>query len=493
MSEDTPAAPEEQSVPEDRNPQNLQEQAAKQTDQELEPADQKEALPEVQTAVADAGQLKKKVTVTVPQQRVAMKYDEVFGELSRSAQVPGFRVGHAPRRLIEKRFGKEVAEDVRNQILGQALGEALEKSGLKTIGEPELDVEKIELPESGPLEFSFEVEVMPEFDLPELKGIKVSRPNIEITAERVEQQLSQWQAMRGTYEHADEAAADGDAVVVTGKVLCEGVPDAPVVSQALRVAPGQVEGIPIMDLGKVLVGKKAGDSASVKVTVPQAHANEAWRGKEVTVDLSVSDVRKRRLPPMDDAFATSMGFDNLEHLRSAVRARMQTGIEAEARGQMRSQVEKHLLESTKLDVPAGVAARHSENLLARRYVDLMQRGLTREQIEEHLTELKASAQEQAQRDLKLRFILAKIIEKENIDTDDGEINARVAAMARQLERRPERLRQDLQADGRLEEVAVAIREEKALDLLLKDADVTVVDEKAQEPQQPQAKQDESNK
>ena len=114
-------------------------------------------LPKCGVAVEDAGTLKKKVTVTVPRERIDAKFDELYGELGHSAQIPGFRIGHAPRRLVEKRFGREVGKDVRNGIIGESIGQALEQAELSTLGEPDLDLEAIELPDDGDLAYSFEV------------------------------------------------------------------------------------------------------------------------------------------------------------------------------------------------------------------------------------------------------------------------------------------------------------------------------------------------
>jgi len=174
----------------------------------------KDNLPENTVAAEDAGVLRKKVTVTVPRQRIDAKFNEMFGELSKTAMVPGFRIGHAPRRLIEKRFGKEVGEDVRNALVGESIGKAVEKVNLKTLGEPDLDLDKITVPDSGEMTFSFEVEVAPEFTLPQLTGIKVTKPKLELTDQRVDEALEQYRLGQVRYEATDHPAAEGDAVVV---------------------------------------------------------------------------------------------------------------------------------------------------------------------------------------------------------------------------------------------------------------------------------------
>ncbi len=440
--------------------------------EDVNPTDEtpKDNLPENKVDVAEAGTLKKKVTITISRERIDAKRDEMFGELSSSAQVPGFRIGRAPRRLLEKRFGKEVGEDVRNSLIGESIGDAIEKSDLKTIGEPDLDLDKIEMPETGELEFSFEVEVAPEFDLPELKGIEVEKAVVEVTDAQIDDQLTQWAEQQAKYEDTDKAAAEGDIVVAGATIKVEGL-DAPTERPGLtlRVAPGQVEGLPLVDLGKELAGKKAEQTAKLKLTVPDSHPNEDWQGKEATVEIHISQVRQRILPEINDAFAEGLGFDALKELRVFLRDRFDSQMEVEVRRRLRQQIEQHLLDGTEFELPEGLVQRHTAQLIQRRTIDLLQRGVPRERIEENVTELKAAASEQADRDLKLQFIVGKVADDREITVSPAEVNSRIAQMAAGYGRRPERLRQELAADGSLGQLESVLLEEKTIDSLLQDA------------------------
>jgi trigger factor len=437
----------------------------------------------IEVDVEDAGTLRKKVTVTVPQGRIESKFDEMFGELANTAQVPGFRIGRAPRRLIEKRFGKEVRQDVRNAVIGESLGDALQKADLKTLGEPEIDLEKIELPETGDLSFGFEVEIEPEFELPELKDISVTKQALEVTDQHVDEYVVQLRQMQARHEDSDAPADEGDQVLAGTKVTVDDLPPVERHGVTLRVAAGQVEGLPLVDLGKELAGKKAGDTAKLTMTVPDAHPNEEWRGKEATVEITVSQVRKRVLPEVNDEFAAGAGFDNLAEMREYLAGRMRTQLVSEIQRDLRSQICRYLIENTSFDAPEGVARRHTTTLLQRRYIELLQRGVPREQIDERLTELQAAAAQQAQTDLKLQFILNRIAEAEEVEVNDAEVNARVAQIAQAYNRRPERLRQELEQDGTLSQVESSLREEKVLDKLLEQADVT--EAKPEEKAEPQ--------
>jgi trigger factor len=439
--------------------------------------EQEPSLPKFGFASEDIGTLKKKVTITVPRERIGAKLDDMFGELGQTAQVPGFRIGHAPRRLVEKRFGKEVSRDVRNALVGEALGEVLEEADFRTLGEPDLDLESIEVPETGEMEFSFEVEVAPEFELPTLEGIPVEKRAFEVTDERITEYIDELRRGRAQFEETDEPAADGDVVIADTRVSGDEIENpAEAKEQTLRVAPGQVEGIPLVDLGKELTGKKIGDTVTMTAKIPEAHPNEEWRGKQATVEVTLGKVRRRILPELNEEFVRGAGFDSLEELRSFVRERMQQRVESETTRSMRDQVCQHLLDHTEFELPEGVASRHAARTLQRRYVDLLMRGVPREQIDENMTELKASTDEQAARDLKLQFIIGKAAELQEITVEEGEVNSRIASMAAARGRRPERVRQELEQEGNLGQVEVQIIEEKVLDKLLEQAKVTEVTE-----------------
>jgi trigger factor len=429
-------------------------------------------LPENQVVVEDSGTLKKKITVTVFEDRIKAKSDEMYGELSESAQIPGFRIGRAPRRLIEKRFGKEIAGDVKNALVGEALGQAIEEAELTTLGEPDIELDSIELPAQGDMEFSFEVEVQPEFDLPELEGIPVNKVVPEVSDERMEEFLTQVRESRASFEETEEPAQKGDVVQASAIISAEGIDAVEHPGLTLRVAAGQIEGLPIVDLGEVLAGKKAGDSAETTVTCPESHPNEEWHGKEMHVKINISSVRHRELPELNDELAQAMGFDSLEEMKEYMSGQLQGRMQSESEQSMRDQVCDWLLEQVDIDVPEGVAQRHTARTLQRQYVSLMRQGVPRERIDENMAELQASATEQARRDLKLQFILGKVIEQQGIMVGEDELNTRIAQMAMQYNRRPERLKQEMESDGSLEQVRASLAEEAALNNLLEKAEVT---------------------
>ena len=130
--------------------------------------------------IDERGACERHVTVTVSREDIDRYFDNEFSELMTSAQVPGFRVGHAPRRLIEARFRKDVADRVKSALLMDSIGQVNEREDLSPISEPDFTFEAVELPDEGPMTFEFDLEVRPEFDVPEWKGLKIEPPGPRI-------------------------------------------------------------------------------------------------------------------------------------------------------------------------------------------------------------------------------------------------------------------------------------------------------------------------
>ncbi len=176
-----------------------EEQATLETKNEQPPAteDKQESTgPKNIVAIEQAGPCKKKVTVEIPQQAIKNATDKQYDTLRKEALVPGFRKGRAPRRLLEKRFGKETAEQIKLKLLIEASDSAIKDNKLDILGEPTIDHEKVELPEAGPLKFDFQVDVRPVITLPPLESIPVTRAKLEVTDEQVDREIEQCEGSR---------------------------------------------------------------------------------------------------------------------------------------------------------------------------------------------------------------------------------------------------------------------------------------------------------
>ena len=430
--------------------------------------------------VSDAGPCKKKIEIEVPTEVIHGKLDEKYKELRKEAVVPGFRKGRTPIRLLEKRFGTDITQQVKLELMATASEEAIKNNDIDSLRDPDIDHEKIELPEDGPLKFEFEVEVRPEFDLPELEGIAVEKSKVEATDDRVDEELAALQKRAGVWTPKEKGGAAVDDQVIADVVLVtEGSADHDKRENTeISVRKnGFVAGIPVEGLDKLLSGAKHGDEKTTTVDIPATYFNEDYRGKKVEVTISVKEVKQMEPAELNEDFFKRLNVADVDELKDNLREQMSQQAERQARAAMGEQIYAYLRENTKLDLPETVVAEQSLSLLQRQYSNMLMQGMAKEQIDEQMDQLRASSEQQAAEQLKLYFVMDKIADKFEVEVSEEEINGHIAYVAATRGRRPEKMREELVRDGSLAQFALQIREEKCIEKIIEKATITEVEPK----------------
>ena len=450
---------------------------AAETDTAVAEQDTVEAEFNYPITIEDAGPATKRVTVEIPADRINTMLSEQFKELRQQAAIPGFRVGHAPQKLIEKKFSEDIREQVRSTLIRESYTQAVEGNKLEVIGEPEFDnPDSLKLPGEGSLKYSFSVEVQPAITLPSLEGIKVKKPKIDVNDEHVGQALANLQEQQGVLVPVeDRGVAAKDYVTADVHIKLDGNVIQHAHGAQMISRPGKVAGIDVVDLDKQLEGLKVGDKKEFTVKVPETHANDQIRDKEVAIEVEVKDLKKLELAELTPEFLEDLGFKDQRELEEALREQMVERITQDIAQAQREQVHTYLLEGTQIELPAKMSDRQTDRVVQRRAMNLMMRGMPQDQIGANIDKLKAGAAEEGSRELKLFFILQKIATDFGVDVDEGELNGRVAMMAIQKGERPEKLKQTMSKDGSLSNLYVQLREHKAVDKLLEKAEIEEVD------------------
>ncbi len=429
--------------------------------------------------IEDAGPSRKKISIEIPAETVDEQLGSSLDTLMVEAEIPGFRKGRAPKRLIEKKFGSAIRREAKNQLVASAYQKAIEDNKLRVLGDPVSEgLDKVELEAGKPLAFEVEVEVLPEFDLPSLEGIAVRKPIMEVTDEMIEAELDKLRLHEGRLEEL-EAPEPGDYLTGHGVMTAAGVeePLVDINDAVVQVPPpekegkGMILGIMVDDFAKQLGLPKAGEKATIKVKGPENHENEAVRGADLTIIFEVTRV-DRIIRATDEELVKGYGFEEVQQLKDAIRDRMGQRITVEQQAAMRQQVARYLIDNTSMELPERTTAVQAERNLARRRLELMHRGVPADQIEEHIAELRAASGDAAVRDLKLFFILDKAAEALDVKVSEGELNSRIVQMAMANNMRPDKLRSELIQRNQVGQVFQQIREHKTLDAILANANVT---------------------
>jgi len=446
--------------------------------------------PEQEVTIEDAGPARKKIIIEIPESRIQGKIDESYDRLKNDSVIPGFRRGRAPHRLIEKRFGESIRGDVKGQLLSEAYSQALEDNSLEPIGEPEIDdVEAIELPESGPLKFELEIEVTPEVDLPSLEGLDITREKAQVTDERINQQIDQYREQMGRMqpvadENAQVKAEDfvgADVTIFSGETIEEGAepiaehPGTYVIARDNDGdSRGHVAGIVVQDLGERLIGQNVGETIEIATTGPQSHENDAIKNQPIVIRIKINAV-ERLEPATMEQLIEQAGAEDEDKLREQISGMLEQQVQQEQQTKMRDQVREYLIDKVEMELPEGLTGRQIERQLQRQRMELMYRGTSEQDIEQRMAELRTESEEDARKQLKEFFILDKAAKDLEVEVAQNEINGRVAMMAMQRGRRPEKVRQEMQRSGELENLYLSIREQKTLDAIIEKANVTDID------------------
>jgi len=497
--------------------------------------------------IEEAGPCRKKVIIEIPEEKIKKATEEQYETLRKDALVPGFRKGRAPRRLLEKRFGKETTEQIKLKLIADASDSAVKDNKLDALRDPDIDFEKrplcsveldfqadldkstiseklrkefdknnapiskdaavsveqpetewlvtdegksypvrkeqdklniyesIDLPTEGPLKFDFEVEVRPEFDLPQIEGIPVTRAKLEVTDEQIDREVEQLQKLSGLWTPRTDGAAEVDDQIIADAVLkvADVEAEEKIDNINIHVRPnGFVGAVPVEKLDELLAGAKVGDTKKTSVEVPKTFFREEYRGKTVDIQITVNDIKYLKPAALDENLLKKLEVEDEKQLRERIQDSLQGRLEQQVRTEMTEQIYKYLLENTDFDLPLNIVAEQSISLLQRQYSNLLMQGLAREQIEEHMEQLQAGSAQRAQEQLKTFFIMNKIADKLEIEVTEEEINGHIAQLAIQQGQRPERMREQMLRDGSLTQFKLQVREHMCIAKLLESAKIT---------------------
>jgi trigger factor len=425
----------------------------------------------------------RRITITIPADAVNEKIETSFGTLQLETALPGFRKGKAPRALLEKRFGAAVLQETRGQAVADAYSKAIEEKGIRPVTDPELTKESINLTleRNKPFTFTVDIEVVPEFTLPSVEGLPIKKPVAEVGAEHIDQEVLRQRYRWGTPNRIDEPLQHLDRMIGRAEVRIEGADDIFFeTEQALVVVPavedegkGQLLGLLIDDLEKALLGKKAGDTVEVTTVGPEYHEREEVRGKKLTIRYTIR-AAERITPAEVSSLVEKFGLGTEDIFREQIKFALEQRRDAEQLAAQREQIFEWLLDQVSFELPPKLSERQVSRSIARQRLDLLQRGLDENTVEQRLAELRGQSEDQARSRLRLFFILARLAEQYGVQVTEQEVAGRIHQIAQSQGMRPDEVRNQLARTGAINDVALQIREQKTADRILEKASVTDV-------------------
>ena len=309
------------------------------TDAEATEGDEKQKLT-LEVTVDKRSACERHIKVSVSHEDIDSYFDAEFDELSGSAEVPGFRPGHAPRKLIESRFRKDISERVKGTLLMDAIAQVNEDEGLAAISEPDFNIEAVTLPEEGPMTFEFDLEVRPEFDVPQWKGLEIEKPIREFSDKDIDNRLEQVLAQFGRLTPVEDGEAELGDYLTMNLTFKDGDNElSSAKEEVIRLRPVlSFRDGKVTNFGELMAGIKAGETREGKATLSEDAPNVLMRGKEVTAVFEVVDVKKLELPELTDEFLDQIGFETEADLRDAIKDNLERQLDYEQHQRAREQV-----------------------------------------------------------------------------------------------------------------------------------------------------------
>ena len=394
-----------------------------------------------------------KLTVELPFDELQPSFDKAYASIAKQVSVPGFRKGKVPARVIEQRFGRgAVLEEAINDAVPKAYEDALREKEIVPVGRPEVDVTEIEDGEK--VTFTAEVDIRPEFELPDYKAITVEVDAAEASDADIDEHIDNLRTRFASLKDVDRACADGDVLLVDIAGSTDSGDDVDDLSgSAMSYEMGTDGMLPGFD--DAVRGASAGETR----TFPFTPSNGDWAGVPLTVTATVTAVRERELPALDEEFVTMASeFDTVDELREDARTRVGRLKRMEQGQQAREKVNEALMASVDIPVPEGVIAAEVDAYF--------------EDGHEASDEDRAEIEQQSREALKRQFILDRIAEVEEVSVGESELSNWLMQQAPRYGMAPDALAQALVESGQVSMALSDIRRSKALALVLENATVT---------------------
>ena len=413
------------------------------------------------------------VVVTVPETEVKRYLKEAYDELVPEAQVPGFRSGRAPRRLVEKQFKERVTEQVKGKLLMDSLSQVTEDQDFSAISEPDFDYNSIPDPGEGTFSFQFSIEVRPEFETPKWQGLELTKPVEKIDSEAVTVALDRVLKDRATYEATDEPAAIGDKLVVTiefkegDEVLSTMEEESITLAPSLSLSDAVCE-----SFGDDVAGKKEGDSVTTSVKLGETDA-DGDADRTITAQVRLVEVQKLEGVELTGTLLEELGdFETEEELREFIKDSLVRQAEYRTQQSVRQTVTGLLAESVNFELPEDLVRRQTSRELQRRVLEMRRNGFDDTTIRGIVNALQQNARASTESALREHFVLEQIAEEEKIDAEPQDFEEEIQLISQQSGDSLRRTRSRLEKSGQMDSLRNQIVERKVVELIVDQAKVT---------------------
>lgn len=406
--------------------------------------------------------------IEVPREAIDKAFGEVYDEITKVANIPGFRVGKAPLDMVKKHYAGNAREEVLKRLIPDAITGVLKEHKIDPIGMPE--VTELVFEEGKPMTFKAKVETRPAFKLKNYKGIKLDKKKAVVNDDDVNKAVENLRQLNAKYQSVEDRSVQmGDYVVSDLECFVDGKP-AHKKRENLWLFIDKESLIPT--LHEKMVGMKKGEERDIEVTLPEKYPDKSIAGKQAKYHILAKEIKTRILPPVDDELAKDLGKDNLENLKKEIRdelsSRMKMGIEIDTENQLL----KKLTDDNVFTVPPSLVKTQLKYMVENAKDKLAEKGFDRKELDQKDNDLSEKFKDDAVRQVRLLFILDEIATAEKIDVSQADVDDAYKAIATQTGKSETEIKEYYEKQDLVDRLSDKLREGKAVKFLLDNAQIT---------------------
>jgi trigger factor len=399
--------------------------------------------------------------VQVGADRVKTEVDKAYVQVARSARVPGFRPGKAPRKVLSHLYGSKIQADVAQKLVEETFPKAVSEHQLQPVAQPAIETKK--LIENEPFSYRVRVEILPKIESVEYEGLHAKRPKVTVTDEEIDKEVEGLRRAHSTLEPPPAARPSkaSDVVSIDLAVEADGQPVSDASASDLTVEVGAGQLLPEID--EALLGKSVGETARTEVALSAQHPHPKLRGKTAVFSITLKDIKERVLPEVDDEFAKDVGdFETVSKLRDSLREKLEKQAKESVENQLAELLVAELVKKNPIPVPPSLVQqqmRITEQEILTRARSFGQKATAvgdelRRQIEQD-SEIKVRA----------GLLMAEIAKKESIQIGQAELDEGLNDLAEQTGKNIAKLRAEYRDQKKREMLVGMILESKVLDII----------------------------
>lgn len=420
---------------------------------------------DIRIELEDLSSVKKKLNITISAEAVKKEIKEAYNSLKSTASIAGFRKGNIPMSILKARFGDYVREEVTKKVIETSYPKALKEKEIVPVESPKVDIITPKLEETSDFAYTVEVEINPQVDITDYKGLGLQKNPIEVTEQDLELGLRSLRESRAQFREVERPAGEGDFVVLDFEAsVGEGAPIKSNKATDFTTIVGKETVLPGFD--EALKGMSKGEHKDAKLTFPESYSEGGLGGKEVTFHITMKAVKEKHVPEIDDEFAKDLACDNLETLKTRVKEELTKAKESNEKERLKNIILDRLIEKHPFEVPDALVKRY-QTLLLNKVIEQMRAGNVNPEDQKMTPdELNAKYLVLAQRSVKEDIILDAIAQKENVQVSPQETEEAVKELAESRGITFEALMTRIQREGALEVIKDGLKHEKVFDIII---------------------------